>query len=80
MAMEPQRALQLLSEAGFLTVDFEVVYQPSVLSEEKKKQLDALSLDSIFRLSRCMNNEGSVLYCTNVETGESVLFKSKSVV
>lgn len=71
-ALEPVKALQIIRDAGFHTVDHDVVFTPNTATT-------ATTLDSLFRLSRCLDNEGSVLYCTNTHTGETILYKSKSV-
>ena len=68
-AMETMGALALLQSLAIETVDFKVVFSP---------ESDPSTLNDIFKLSRCMNSEGAVLRCRNVETGETILVKSKS--
>lgn len=70
LSLDPLEALSVLEEAGLKTVDYQTVIPSS--------EAPSLTLEKIFLSSRCMTSEGSVLYCTNTQTGESVLFKSKS--
>jgi len=69
-AMETMCALNLIRSIGLDTVGFKPVFTP---------ESDASTLDSVFKLSRCMDSEGAVLCCRNVKTGYIVLVKSKSV-
>lgn len=69
-AMNTKEALAILQKVGIQTVDFNVVFSP---------ESDPSTLDNVFTLSRCKEGEGSVLYCKNIQTGEIILVKSKSV-
>jgi hypothetical protein len=69
-AVETMSTLSLLRSIGIETVDFKIVFS---------SESDSASLDNVFKLSRCMNSEGSVLRCRNIITHETILVKSKSV-
>ena len=66
---EVLNTLQFLRDNNIDTVNFEQVYDHD---HER-------NIDSIFFESRCMQNEGCVLYLVNIETNQTVLVKSKSV-
>lgn len=51
------------------TVESRVVFSPG-----------DTDLDAVFRATRCAKGEGCVLHCHNIETGETILVKSKSTV
>lgn len=68
-AHETMITLDLLRSIGIQTVDYKVVFPIGS---------DPDSLSEVFNLSRCMNCEGTVIRCRNIETGETILVKSKS--
>jgi len=69
-ALDTIKSLGLLKSLGLKTVEYAKVFDSSS---------NVTNLDSIFLNSRCKNTEGSVLRCTNTQSGETILVKTKSV-
>ena len=69
-SMDINILLPLLSSLQIPTVTHKIVYDNST---------NPAKLDSIFANAKCMNNEGCVLYCRNIETGKIVLVKTKAI-
>ena len=69
-ALDTIKSLDLLNSCGLKTVEYRKVFDISMNVDD---------LDSVFFASRCKNTEGSVLRCSNIQTGEIVLVKTKSV-
>lgn len=63
-------ANNLLASAGLNTVNSRVVYKPGDPIE---------NIDDIILNSRCVDNEGAVLYFENIKTKNIILCKTKSV-
>ena len=61
---------QLLDSSGIKKVNSKVVFNPGD---------DIFKIDTIIKMSRCVKNEGNVLYFQNVTTGHIILCKTKSV-
>lgn len=69
-SMDTDTAFTQLAAQGLKTVPFKTVYDYSSKPE---------NLDSVFLAARCKNNEGAVLRCQNIDSGKTVLVKTKSV-
>ena len=63
--------LPLLAKLNIPVVSHKIVYDNTINTVDE--------LDNIFALSKCMNNEGCVLYCRNIMTNDTVLVKTKSI-
>lgn len=69
-AFDTIKSLGLLNSVGLKTVEYGKVYDNS---------MNVQKLDSVYLASRCKDTEGSVLRCSNIKTGETILVKTKSV-
>jgi hypothetical protein len=69
-SLDTIKSLGLLNSIGLKTVKYGKVFDNS---------MDVQNLDSVYLASRCKNTEGSVLRCSNIKTGETILVKTKSV-
>lgn len=74
-ALDTIKSLDLLNSCGLKTVEYRKVFDIS---------MNVVDLDLVFFASRCKNTEGSVLRCSNIQTGETqtgetILVKTKSV-
>jgi hypothetical protein len=67
----PLENLSVLNQSGLKTISYSTVFTPDN---------DVSDLEKVFLASRCRPNEGSVLYCRNRSTSESVLVKTKSII
>lgn len=63
--------LPLLAKLNIPVVSHKIVYDNTINSID--------DIDNVFAESKCMNNEGCVLYCRNIVTNEIVLVKTKAI-
>tara|TARA_Y100000590_G_scaffold438276_1_gene560909 strand:+ start:4358 stop:6877 length:2520 start_codon:yes stop_codon:yes gene_type:complete len=68
--LDTHSATMLLADAGLKTVSSRVVFQPGD---------DITNIDTIIKMSRCVQTEGAVLYFENMETEDIILCKTKSI-
>ncbi len=68
--LDTHSANSLLADAGLKMVSSSVVFHPGD---------DISNIDTIIKMSRCVQTEGAVLYFENVETEDIILCKTKSI-